>query len=356
MTSQAKPGMSWIPGGIFRMGSDRHYPEERPVHDVTVGGFWIDRYAVTNRDFAAFVAATGYKTMAERQPNPADYPGALPHLLKPGSLVFHMTRGPVDLHDISNWWHWTPGAYWRHPEGRGRSVAKRLDHPVVYVAFEDAEAYAHWAGKVLATEAEWEFAARGGLDGAEFVWGDEFAPGGHQMANTWQGELPWQNLCTDGVERTSSVGAPSRRTATGSTRWPATSGNGRPTGSPPGMKRHRARAAIPTIARWASRGQLRPGATRRAAFHAWWSRAARFYARNYCRRYRPAARHAQMVDSGMSHIGFRCAIRGWCSTVRGRLEARFRFRVIELGRGLARIRTRTGRNGRFLNSTTGMGG
>ena len=116
-------------------------------------------------------------------------------MLKAGSLVFRKTRSPVDLRNISNWWEWKPGAYWRHPEGRGSSVAARPDHPVVQVAFEDAEAYARWAGKALPTEAEWEFAARGGLDGAEFVWGDEFAPEGRQMANTWQGEFPWQNLC-----------------------------------------------------------------------------------------------------------------------------------------------------------------
>jgi len=163
--------MVWVEGGEFRMGSDTHYPEEAPAHRVRVDGFYIDRYPVTNRQFATFVAATGYRTVAERPPNPADYPGALPHMLVPGSLAFHKTRGPVDLRDIRNWWVWKPGAYWRHPEGKGSSVATRLDHPVVQVAFEDAAAYADWAGKALPTEAEWEFAARGGLDGAEFVWG-----------------------------------------------------------------------------------------------------------------------------------------------------------------------------------------
>src|ERR1700730_2118180 len=139
--------MVWIAGGEFRMGSDAHYPEEAPAHRVRVNGFFIDPCPVTNRQFAAFVAATGYRTVAERVLNPADYPGALPHMLKPGSLVFRKTRGPVDLRNISNWWEWKPGAYWRHPEGRGNSVAARLDHPVVHVAFEDAEAYADWAGK-----------------------------------------------------------------------------------------------------------------------------------------------------------------------------------------------------------------
>ena len=139
MQAVAKSGMRWVPGGTFRMGSDRHYPEEAPAHEVTVGGFWIDQYEITNRDFAAFVAASGYRSV-EQPPNPADYPGALPHLLKPGSLVFHKTRGPVDLRDISNWWCWKIGAYWRHPEGKGSSVAGRLDHPVVHIAFEDAQA------------------------------------------------------------------------------------------------------------------------------------------------------------------------------------------------------------------------
>ena len=207
MPSDLKSGMKWVPGGTFRMGSDRHYPEEMPVHEVTVDGFWVDQYTVTNRDFAGFVAATGYRTIAERPLDPADYPGAAPHLLKPGSLVFHKTRGPVDLRDYRNWWSWKAGAYWRHPEGKGSSVAGRLDHPVVHVAFEDAQAYAQWAGKALPTEAEWEFAARGGLDGAEFVWGSELTPDGRQMANTWQGEFPWQNLRTDGFERTAPVGA-----------------------------------------------------------------------------------------------------------------------------------------------------
>lgn len=309
MTYEQKPGMSWIPGGAFRMGSDRHYPEEGPVHEVAVSGFWIDRYAVTNRDFAAFVAATGYKTVAERQPDPADYPGAPPHLLKPGSLVFHQTKGPVDLRDISNWWRWTPGAYWRHPEGRGSSVAKRLDHPVVQVAFEDAGAYAKWAGKALPSEAEWEFAARGGLDSAEFVWGDEFAPDGRQMANTWQGEFPWQDLCADGFERTAPVG-----------RFPPNgyglyemAGNVWEWTTDWFAARHEALSS-PCCIPVKPRGGLIEASYDPAQPQ---SRIPRkvvkggsfLCAPNYCRRYRPAARHAQMVDSGMSHIGFRCVIR-----------------------------------------------
>jgi sulfatase modifying factor 1 len=292
------------------MGSDKHYAEEAPTHRVRVAGFFTDPYPVTNRQFAAFVAATGYRTVAERPPNPADYPGALPHMLKPGSLVFRKTRSPVDLRDISNWWRWSPGAYWRHPEGKGSSVAARLDHPVVQVAFEDAEAYARWAGKALPTEAEWEFAARGGLDGAEFAWGDEFAPEGRQMANTWQGEFPWQNLCADGFERTSPVGVfPANgyglfdmagnvwewTTDWFSARHILDAGSpccvpSNPRGAPVEVSFDQAQAQF-SIPRKVVKG------------------GSFLCAPNYCRRYRPAARHAQMVDSGMSHIGFRCVVR-----------------------------------------------
>lgn len=201
----APEGMLRIPGGAFLMGSDRHYPEERPAHRVRVGAFWMDATTVTNAQFARFVAETGHVTVAERPLDPALYPGARPDMLVPGALVFHMTDGPVDTSVIGNWWRWTHGAQWRHPEGPGSDLAGREDHPVVQVAYEDAEAYARWAGKELPSEAEWEFAARGGLDGAEFVWGDELAPGGVHHANTWQGPFPWRNFGADGFERTAPV-------------------------------------------------------------------------------------------------------------------------------------------------------
>ena len=175
------------------MGSDEFYPEERPVHPVSVDGFWMDEHPVTVADFRRFVKATGYVTVAERPLDPADFPGAEPAMLVPGSLVFHRTRGPVDLSDVHNWWAYVPGASWSRPEGPDSSTVGRDRHPVTQVAFEDAAAYATWAGKTLATEAEWEYAARGGLDGARFAWGDEFAPKGRMLANTWQGEFPWQN-------------------------------------------------------------------------------------------------------------------------------------------------------------------
>src|SRR3954447_4369948 len=198
--------MAWVPDGTFAMGSADFYPEEQPVHHVAVDGFWMDRHPVTVRDFRRFIAATGYVTVAERPLDPADFPGADPEALVPGSLVFRASDGPVDIRNWANWWTYVPGAKWSRPEGPESGVQGRHRHPVVQVAPEDAEAYAAWAGKALPTEAEWERAARGGLDGAAFAWGDEFAPAGRMMANTWQGEFPWQNLRTDGYEGTSPVG------------------------------------------------------------------------------------------------------------------------------------------------------
>jgi sulfatase modifying factor 1 len=195
-----RDGMIWIPGGTFRMGSDRHYPEEAPVHRVTVDGFWMDRAPVTNREFQAFVEATRYVTFAEIAPDPKDYPGALPHMLKAGSLVFSPPDHPVDLDNFANWGAFKFGANWRRPYGKGSSVRSLDNHPVVHIAYRDAEAYAAWAGKVLPTEAEWEHAARGGLDQAEFAWGDEFTPGGRHMANTWQGNFPHENLAETASE------------------------------------------------------------------------------------------------------------------------------------------------------------
>ena len=182
----------WIPGGTFLMGSDKHYPEEAPAHEVTVHGFWMDKYAVTNEEFRRFVEETRYVTLAERPPTAEDYPGAKPELLVPASVVFQKPPQRVDLRDCYQWWTYVPGANWRHPEGPASSLKGKAKHPLVQVAYEDAEAYANWAGKGLPTEAEWEFAARGGLEGAEFVWGAVFLPRGNHKANTWQGEFPWR--------------------------------------------------------------------------------------------------------------------------------------------------------------------
>ena len=189
----------WLPGGRFTMGSDHHYPEESPARAVTVGPFRIDAHPVTNRRFARFVEATGYVTVAEQLPDPSAYPQAPPEDLVPGSLVFRMTPGPVNLGEFWRWWTWTPGADWRHPLGRETSLEGLEDHPVVHVAYPDAAAYARWAGMQLPTEAEWEYAARGGLDGAEFTWGDTDLQETAPVANTWQGRFPYENTRLDGM-------------------------------------------------------------------------------------------------------------------------------------------------------------
>lgn len=301
--------MQWIPGGEFRMGSDSHYPEEAPAHRVTVDGFWMDRHTVTNREFRRFVEATGYVTLAEKPASAADYPGAAPELLEPSSVVFRKTAGAVDLRDHFNWWTYVAGADWRHPRGPGSSLQGLWSHPVVHVAFEDAEAYAAWAGKELPTEAEWEFAARGGLDGAEFVWGDDFMPDGVHAANTWQGEFPWQNLKEDGHEWTAPVGAfppngyglyeMAGNVWEWTTDWYQEHGKIKHgccgMNNPRGGKREDSvdpcNPAVP-IPRKVMKG------------------GSYLCAPNYCRRYRPAARMAQPVDTSTCHLGLRCIVRG----------------------------------------------
>jgi len=303
----APPGMVHVPAGAFLMGSDHHYAEERPQHPARVDGFWMDETAVTNAAFAAFVDATGYVTVAERPLEPGMYPGADPALLVPGGLVFRMTEGPVDTRDFTNWWHWTPGAHWRAPEGPGSDTSARLDHPVVQVAYEDAEAYARWAGKALPTEAEWEFAARGGLEGKEFAWGDDLAPEGEHVANTWQGPFPWRNFATDGFERT----CPVRSYAPNGYGLYEVCGNVWEWTTDWWGARHAAEPGKPCCAPLNPRGpaldgSYDPGQPAIRIPRKVVKGGSFLCAPSYCRRYRPAARHAQMVDSGMSHVGFRC--------------------------------------------------
>jgi formylglycine-generating enzyme required for sulfatase activity len=302
--------MVWIPGGTFKMGSGSHYPEERPVHRVTVDGFWMDRAPVTHARFARFVEATGFRTFAERPPNPEDYPGAIPELLYPGSLVFVQPPGPVDLADVRNWWKYVRDANWRRPFGPESSNDALQDHPVVHVAFADAEAYAGWEGKALPTEAEWECAARGGLDGAPYAWGDEFLPGDRHMANTWQGEFPWQQRLGDGYERTSPVGAfPPNGYGLydmiGNV-WEWTTDWYQPSHPQEPIKA----CCVPKN----PRGPRADGSFDPAQPHIRIPRkvlkgGSHLCAPNYCRRYRPAARYPEPVDTSTSHVGFRCIVR-----------------------------------------------
>jgi sulfatase modifying factor 1 len=299
--------MIWIPGGTFLMGSDNHYPEESPLHSATVQGFWIDKHTITNREFVQFVEATGYVTLAERPPTVEDYPGALPEMLQPASVVFRKPAERVDLRNYFNWWSYIAGANWRCPEGPGSSIAELAHHPVVHLSYEDAEAYAKWAGKELPTEAEWEFAARGGLESATYAWGEEFAPDGKQMANTWQGDFPWQNLLEDGYEGTAPVGQFPQNgyglfDMIGNVwEWTAdwySAHDPAPKaccgGSlPKGDREQSYDPQMPSIR--IPRKVIKGGSF--------------LCAPNYCRRYRPAARMAQPVDTSTCHVGLRLILR-----------------------------------------------
>ena len=302
--------MAWIEGRSFLMGSDDHYPEERPVHEVWVDGFWMDEHPVTVSEFRRFVRETGHLTVAERPLDPADYPDADPALMVPGGLVFQRSRGPVPLDNYHNWWAYIPGANWQHPEGPGSSVAGRDRHPVTQVAFEDATAYAAWAGKDLPTEAEWEMAARGGLERKVYTWGDEFAPKGRMMANTWQGEFPWQNLLLDKYEGTSPV---KTFPANGyglydmaGNVWEWTLDYYAPVHDAP---QHACcgpadNPRITSPSKSYDTGNVGENIPRRVV-----KGGSHLCAPNYCLRYRPAARQAQAVETSTGHIGFRCVIR-----------------------------------------------
>jgi formylglycine-generating enzyme len=296
--------MTWIPAGEFLMGSDAFYPEERPVHRVAVDGLWIDTTPVTVGQYLRFVKHTGHVTVAEVAPAAADYPRADPAFLVPGSLVFRKTAGPVDLRNVRNWWSYVPGADWRHPEGPGSDVLRRDRHPVTHVAYAHALAYAAWAGKELPTEAEWEYAARGGLDGAAYVWGDEFAPGGEQMANTWQGEFPWQNLVLDGYEGTS----PASEFPPNGYGLYDMAGNVWEWTCDEFRQRHPAEAARACCAP-RNRPADEPDGSAASIPPRVIKGGSHLCAPNYCLRYRPAARQGETVDSSTSHLGFRCVFR-----------------------------------------------
>jgi formylglycine-generating enzyme required for sulfatase activity len=299
--------MVWIEGGEFQMGSNDHYPEEAPAHRVSVDGFWIDTHTVTNRDFSRFVEATGYVTLAERPANPESYPGALPEMLAPSSTVFRKPSGPVDMRNHYNWWTYVRGANWRHPRGPASSIGKIMDHPVVHVAYEDVMAYAKWAGKDLPTEAEWEFAARGGLDGADYAWGSEFTPDGIHMANTWQGDFPYRNTLDDGYEYTAPVGSfpPNGYglydMAGNVWQWTSDWYQEHSRIDSPCCTAENPRGGIAEASHHPQDAIKIPRRVTKGGSH--------LCAPNYCRRYRPAARMAQPVDTSTSHLGFRLILR-----------------------------------------------
>ncbi len=301
--------MVWLDGGTMAMGSDTFYPEETPVRPVRVDAFSIDETPVTNADFARFVSETGYVTFAELPPDPRQYPGMDLALAHPGSLVFEPTAFPVALDQVS-WWEFRLGANWQQPLGPGSSTTGIEDHPVVHVTHADAEAYARWAGKALPTEAEHEFAARGGLDAADYAWGNELAPEGRMLANYWQGPFPHGNTLEDGFLRTSPV-----RTypANGYGLYDLIGNVWEWTddwyGQPRTERKRSGSCCIPANPRGGTRGgsfdkreQVRiPRKVLKGGSH--------LCAEDYCRRYRPAARYPQPVDTSTCHVGFRCVIR-----------------------------------------------
>jgi sulfatase modifying factor 1 len=309
--------MVLIHGGKFLMGSDKFYPEEKPVHEVTVDAFYIDKCEVTNAEYKKFIDDTGYVTVAERPLDPADYPGANPEMLVPGALVFKKASAPVSLNSYFNWWEWVPGTNWKHPKGPASSLNGLDDHPVVHIAYEDAEAYANWAGKDLPTEAEWEFAARGGLDGMDFTWGNDDTQLTKPMANTWQGEFPHQNLLTDKYEGTSPVGLFEPNgyglydMAGNVWEWTSDWYVAHLDESAEKVKTCctssvNPRVVSPEMSYDPAQPQVKiPRKVVKGGSH--------LCAPNYCLRYRPAARQPQMIDTGMTHLGFRCVARIWQS-------------------------------------------
>jgi formylglycine-generating enzyme required for sulfatase activity len=302
--------MVQIPGGEFAMGSDDFYQDEAPVRRVTVEGFRIDPHPVTNDQYAEFSEATGYTTFAERVPDADLYPGAAPEDLVPGSLVFAMTEGPVDLQNYHNWWQWTHGAQWRHPTGPESTLEGLGDHPVVHIAYEDAVAYCEWAGGTLPSEAEMEYAARGGLEEKRFVWGDDDPQETDPVANTWQGRFPYENTEVDGFTRTSPVGS---YPANGYGLYDMAGNVWEWTEDwytdQPGKLIEPSCCAPPdprggTLEASLDRHQMDTPIPRKVI-----KGGSHLCTPQYCYRYRPAARQPQMLDTSTSHLGFRRIVR-----------------------------------------------
>jgi formylglycine-generating enzyme required for sulfatase activity len=289
-------GMRLVTGGSFRMGSTDFYPEEHPVIVADVGDLWVDAHPVTNAEFRRFVKDTGWVTVAEREPAAEDFPEATPDQLVPGSQVFTPTDGPVPLDDWRRWWRWQPGADWRHPEGPGSTLHGLERHPVVHIGWEDARAYAEWAGKRLAAEAEWEHAARGGLDQKNYPWGDEFLPHGRPMANTWQGGFPYRRPRSYDGAGTSPVETfpPNGHglfDVAGNV-WEWTASEWTPDHSASGADAPAPHCCGPHTVTEQDRKVVKGG--------------SHLCAPEYCHRYRPAARQGQGVRSSTNHIGLRC--------------------------------------------------
>jgi formylglycine-generating enzyme len=288
-------GMVLVPGGSFAMGSNDFYPEESPTRDVTVQDVWIDEHPVTNAEFRRFVKDTGHVTVAEQAPDPADFPGADPKLLVAGSQVFTPTSGPVPLDDWTRWWRWQPGADWRHPEGPESTLNGRELHPVVHVGWEDARAYAQWCGKELPTEAQWEHAARGGLDGATYPWGDDFQPRGRVMANTWQGRFPYESLSPRGAGTSPVRSFPPNEYGLYDVVGNVWEWTNSPWTDHPGED-----AAPPCCGPHGEVSETDRRVTKGGSH---------LCAPSYCHRYRPAARQGHTVRSTTGHLGFRCVVR-----------------------------------------------
>ncbi|MGB8354878.1 MAG: formylglycine-generating enzyme family protein [Chthoniobacteraceae bacterium] len=310
-------GMVWIPAGEFTMGTDdtRSMPNERPAHRVHVDGFWMDATTVTNAQFAKFVKATGYLTTAERKPDweeikkqvPPGTPKPDDSLLVPGSLVFHSTKGPVDLSDMANWWTWTPGASWKHPSGPKSSVKGMDNYPVTQISWDDATAYAKWAGKRLPTEAEWEYAARGGLENKRYAWGDEFMPNGKYMANTWTGKFPYLNDKADGFEGVAPVKSfPANGYQLydmGGNVWNWCSDLYRPDTNALTARENGSACCFNPTGPASSFSPEREVQTEEHVIKG----GSYLCNADYCESYRPSARRGTPPDTGSQHVGFRCA-------------------------------------------------